>query len=204
VLAPERRRRRQGDTGDVLAVTPDGRSAGGRTQPTRPGASTAPLMIANDTVYVGAYDGNLYAFDLERRAVLARPPATPSGRARDTLDGIVYIAVEYYDPSGGMFGVDAVTGDVVWEDQRPTDHPHSTAAIDADHGWPSSARTTATSMPGPTPITSSSGRSRRTGPSRAPSPPSTAAPSSAPGTGTSTASPSTTARRSGRSRRTAW
>jgi len=31
-----------------------------------------------------------------------------------------------------MFGVDAVTGEVVWEDRRPTDHPHSTCALDRE------------------------------------------------------------------------
>jgi len=46
------------------------------------------------------------------------------------------MAVEYYDPEGSTFAVDAADGSIVWEDPegRPTDHPHSTPAIDPDSG----------------------------------------------------------------------
>jgi len=135
VLAPNGDVVVPGDTGEVRAVTPDGevRWRTDATDTTR-GFHGTPT-IANDTIYVGAYDGNLYAFDLESGEQYWRVQLGDAiGSSPGYLDGVVYIAVEYYDPSGGMFGVDAVTGDVVWEDQRPTDHPHSTAAIDEESG----------------------------------------------------------------------
>jgi outer membrane protein assembly factor BamB len=135
VLAPNGDVVVPGDSGDVLAVRPDGevRWRADVTNATR-GFHGTPA-IANDTVYVGAYDGGLCALDLasgERHWRVQLGDAI--GSSPGYLDGTVYVAVEYYEPSGAMFGVDAVTGDVVWEDQRPTDHPHSTAAIDVDSG----------------------------------------------------------------------
>jgi len=135
VLAPNGDVVVPGDTGDVLAVTPDGevRWRADATDTAR-GFHGTPV-VANGAVYVGAYDGNLYAFDLDSGERYWRVQLGDAiGSSPGYVDGTVYVAVEYYDPSGGIFGVDAVTGEVVWEDQRPTDHPHSTAAIDAEHG----------------------------------------------------------------------
>jgi outer membrane protein assembly factor BamB len=124
-----------GDTGDLHRVT-----AGGEvvwtadvTDATR-GIHGTPA-VANGTAYIGAYDGALSAIDVETgdrywRAALG--DAIGSSPGYD--DGTVYIAVEYNDPSGAMFAVDAVDGSVEWDDQRPTDHPHSTCAIDRDAG----------------------------------------------------------------------
>lgn len=124
-----------GDTGVVQRVTPDGevvwRAA---TDPAVRGIHGTPA-IANGTVYVGAYDGALYAFDLEtgirewKTKLGDAIGASPAYR-----DGLVYIAVEYYAPSGSVFAVDAATGRVVHEDDRPTNHPHSSPAIDPDAG----------------------------------------------------------------------
>jgi len=47
-------------------------------------------------------------------------------------EGRLFVGVEYYTPSGAIFGVDAGSGEVLWSDQRPTDQPHSSPAI--DHG----------------------------------------------------------------------
>ncbi|GAB6861058.1 PQQ-binding-like beta-propeller repeat protein [Haloplanus litoreus] len=122
-----------GDAGDVRRVNPDGDVVWtAAVEETARGIHGTPV-VANGTVYVGAYDGALYAFDLgtgERfwRRVLGDAIGSSPGYH----DGTVYIAVEYYDPSGAMFGVDAVTGEVVWADHRPTDHPHSTCALDRE------------------------------------------------------------------------
>ena len=124
-----------GDTGRVHRVTPSGevRWTADTEESTR-GIHGTPA-VANGAVYVGAYDGALYAFDLETgERVWRRQLGDAVGSSPGYHDGTVYIAVEYYDPSGGMFGVDAVTGDVEWVDRRPTDHPHSTCAIDRDVG----------------------------------------------------------------------
>ncbi|WP_255198337.1 PQQ-binding-like beta-propeller repeat protein [Halorarius litoreus] len=91
--------------------------------------------IVDDTVYIGAYDGVLSALDLATGARRWRANLGDAiGSSPGYHDGVVYIAVEYYEPSGAMFGLDAATGEVVWEDQRPTDHPHSTCAIDREAG----------------------------------------------------------------------
>ncbi|PSP86297.1 cell surface protein [Halobacteriales archaeon QS_1_68_17] len=124
-----------GDTGQVRRVTPDGevRWVADTDHSTR-GIHGTPA-IANGAVYVGAYDGALYAFDIESGERRWRADlADAIGSSPAYHDGTVYIAVEYYDPSGAMYGVDAGTGEVVWDDQRPTDHPHSTCAVDRAAG----------------------------------------------------------------------
>lgn len=124
-----------GDSGEVWSVTPDGgRNWTTTIDPTPRGMHGTPA-IANDTVYVGAYDGALYAFDLhtgERRWRESLGDAIGSSPAYH--DGRVYIAVEYAEPSGSVIAVDALDGSVRWSDYRPTDHPHSTLAIDRDAG----------------------------------------------------------------------
>jgi outer membrane protein assembly factor BamB len=91
--------------------------------------------VANGTVYIGAYDGAIYAYDLATGEQFWRSELGDAiGSSPAYHDGSVYIAVEYYVPSGSMFGLDAVTGEVQWEDDRPTNHPHSTCAIDRETG----------------------------------------------------------------------
>jgi outer membrane protein assembly factor BamB len=124
-----------GDTGEVWAVRPEGeiRWRTDATDTTR-GFHGTPA-IANGTVYVGAYDGALYAFDLETGERYWRTQLGDAiGSSPGYHDGRVYIAVEYYEPSGAIFALDAVTGEVVWEDRRITNHPHSTCAIDREAG----------------------------------------------------------------------
>jgi len=124
-----------GDTGEVWKVAPSGeiRWRTDATDTTR-GFHGTP-MVANDAVYVGAYDGALYCFDLETGTQYWRTQVGDAiGSSPGYHDGRVYIAVEYYDPSGGIFALDAITGEVVWQDQRVTNHPHSTCAIDRETG----------------------------------------------------------------------
>jgi outer membrane protein assembly factor BamB len=124
-----------GDTGDVRRVTPGGDVVWtAAVEASTRGIHGTPV-VANGAVYVGAYDGALYAFDLGTgERFWRRKLGDAIGSSPGYHDGIVYIAVEYSEPSGAMFGVDAVTGEVVWEDRRPTDHPHSTCALDRDAG----------------------------------------------------------------------
>ncbi|ELZ30285.1 pyrrolo-quinoline quinone [Halosimplex carlsbadense 2-9-1] len=124
-----------GDNGEIRRVTPAGEEVWrSSVDPTSRGVHGTPA-VANGVVYVGAYDGALYAFDLESGERYWRSKLGDAiGSSPGYHDGTVYIAVEYHDPSGAMFAVDAVTGDVTWEDQRVTDHPHSTAAIDREAG----------------------------------------------------------------------
>jgi len=124
-----------GDDRVVRRVSPDGEVKWTATvEPTSRGMHGTPT-IANGTVYVGAYDGALYAFDLETgERYWRRKLGDAIGSSPGYHDGTVYIAVEYYEPSGALFAVDAVTGEAVWSSQRPTNHPHSTCAIDREAG----------------------------------------------------------------------
>jgi len=122
-----------GDTGDLWRVTPGGEAVWtAAVDETTRGVHGTPA-IANGAVYVGAYDGALYAFDLETGdRFWRRKLGDAIGSSPGYHDGTVYVAVEYHPPSGAVFGVDAVTGEETWVDHRPTDHPHSTCAIDRE------------------------------------------------------------------------
>lgn len=124
-----------GDTGDLRAVAPDGEVRWTAETDTDGRGIHGTPAIANGAVYVGAYDGALYAIDLETGERHWRAPLGGAiGSSPGYRDGTVYIAVEFHPPDGSMFAVDAVTGEVEWEGERPTDHPHSTAAIDREAG----------------------------------------------------------------------
>jgi outer membrane protein assembly factor BamB len=135
-----------GDTGMIYSVTPDGTVnwvAG--THPSGYGIHGTPV-VAEGTVYIGAYDGALYAFDVttgeQRWRTQFGDPDAPSplgggiGGSPIYHEGTIYVAVEFAAPypSGGLFAVDAVTGAVEHEDRWPTGHPHSTPAIDHETG----------------------------------------------------------------------
>jgi outer membrane protein assembly factor BamB len=124
-----------GDAGDLRRVTPGGEVAWTADVSDAGRGIHGTPAVANEAAYIGAYDGALSAIDLESgerfwRAILG----DAIGSSPAYYDGTVYIAVEYDDPSGAMFALDAVDGSVQWDDQRPTDHPHSTCAIDREAG----------------------------------------------------------------------
>lgn len=124
-----------GDTGEVHRVNAAGDVRWTTSvEPTSRGIHGTPA-VANGTVYVGAYDGAMYALDVEtgeRRWRTGIGDAIGSSPAY--FNGICYIAVEYSTPSGSVVALDAATGDVRWIDRRPTNHPHSTIALDPDIG----------------------------------------------------------------------
>jgi outer membrane protein assembly factor BamB len=124
-----------GDSGRVWSLRPDG-TVRWRVEPTDAtrGFHGTPA-IANGMAYLGAYDGVLYGLDLESGDVRWRTQlADAIGASPAYHEGTVYIAVEYAAPSGALYGVDAGTGTVTWKDPRPTDHPHSSPAIDREAG----------------------------------------------------------------------
>ena len=124
-----------GDTGTVRRVSPDGEVLWDTSvERTARGIHGTPA-VANETVYVGAYDGAMYAFDAETGERRWRTGIGDAiGSSPVYFNGVCYIAVEYADPSGSVAALDAETGDVRWIDHRPTDHPHSTVAIDREAG----------------------------------------------------------------------
>jgi outer membrane protein assembly factor BamB len=124
-----------GDTGTVRRLSParEVRWTADVEATTR-GIHGTPA-VANGQAYVGAYDGALYGFDLATGERLWRTEIGDAiGSSPVYYRGICYIAVEYAEPSGSVAAVDAATGDVRWIDHRPTDHPHSTIALDPDAG----------------------------------------------------------------------
>lgn len=124
-----------GDDGAVRRVTPDGDVRWiAETDSTGRGIHGTPV-VANGRAYVGAYDGALYAFELgDGERLWKRSLGGSIGSSPKYHDGTVYVAVEHPTPDGSMAGVDALTGEVVWEAAPPTDHPHSTLAIDREAG----------------------------------------------------------------------
>lgn len=122
-----------GDDGTVYALAPNGEVYwAAATDPSGRGIHGTPT-IANGAVYVGAYDGAVYAFDLRTGERKWRTELGDAiGSSPTYYDGSVYIPVEYSEPSGSVFAVNAEDGAIEWEDDRPTDHPHSTPALDLD------------------------------------------------------------------------
>ncbi len=123
------------DTGRVRAIAPDGEVQWAMTITQATRGSHGTPAIANDTVYIGAYDGALSALDLETGKRRWRTELGDAIGASPTYyNGSLYVAVEHAAPSGSVVAVNAATGDVQWRDSRPTDHPHSTVALDREHG----------------------------------------------------------------------
>lgn len=124
-----------GDTGNVYRFTPEGEFVwAAPTNPSTYGIHGTPA-VANGAVYVGAYDGATYAFDAETGDRIWRTKLGDAiGSSPAYHDGEVYVAVEYFDPDGKLFALDARTGEVLREATEPRSHPHSTPAIDPDAG----------------------------------------------------------------------
>lgn len=126
-----------GDTGYLSAISDDGEILWqGETDMVGRGIH-GTAVVADGMVFIGAYDGILYAFDADSGEEQWSTKLGGSIGGSPKYDGnVLFIAVEYPDPEGSIFAVDPESGDVVWEDaeSRPTDHPHSTPAIDPDTG----------------------------------------------------------------------
>ncbi|WP_226481723.1 PQQ-binding-like beta-propeller repeat protein [Natrinema amylolyticum] len=126
-----------GDTGHLVALDADGEERWRTGTDTDGRGIHGTPAVADGRVYVGAYDGVLYAVDAESGDIDWETKLGGSiGSSPLYHDGHLVMAVEYPDPEGSTFIVDASDGAVVWEDpqHRPTDHPHSTPALDLESG----------------------------------------------------------------------
>jgi len=126
-----------GDTGYLTALSSDGETIWQKETDMEGRGIHGTPVVADGTVFIGAYDGILYAFDAESGDKQWQTKLGGSIGGSPKYDGdAIYVAVEYPDPEGSMFAVDPDSGDVRWEDEesRPTDHPHSTPAIDPETG----------------------------------------------------------------------
>ncbi len=91
---------------------------------------------AEGRVFIGDYSGWLYAIDVEDGSLLWERKLGGSIGASPVLhQGYIFIAVEFPDPDGQIFVVDAATGDSWYETPKLGNHPHSSVSIDPDRGW---------------------------------------------------------------------
>jgi outer membrane protein assembly factor BamB len=123
-----------GDTGNVHRV--GDHAATVWSAPTRPsdaGIHGTPA-VDDERVYVGAYDGFLYAFDLDTgQEDWSTRLGTWIGSSPVLHEGQVFVAVETPEPSGRVAVVNASSGEEVFRDDRPTNHPHSSIGISVEH-----------------------------------------------------------------------
>ena len=135
VLAPDGNLVLADDTGRVRSMTTDGDVDWATTFTQAGRGSHGTPAIANETVYVGAYDGALSALDLQTGERRWRTELGDAIGASPTYyNGVLYTAVEHAAPSGSVAAVDAATGAIQWRDSWPTDHPHSTVTLDRERG----------------------------------------------------------------------
>lgn len=122
-----------GDTGAVHSVTPAGeRNWSASLHDSERGTHSTPAVV-EEYVFTAGYDGAVYAFDADSGDELWRTKVSDAiGSSPVYYDGLVYVATEFYTPSGGMVALDAATGALVWEDNRMTNHAHSITGIDVD------------------------------------------------------------------------
>jgi len=124
-----------GDTGAVYSVALDGVvNWGTATWPSARGTHGTPA-VTEEAVYIGAYDGAMYAFSREDGSLKWRTEIGDAiGSSPRYADGTIYVSVETTDPSGIMAVLDAGSGEIEWTDDRVTDHPHSSVALDPETG----------------------------------------------------------------------
>jgi outer membrane protein assembly factor BamB len=124
-----------GDTGTVHSFTPSGeRNWSAPLFPSTRGTHSTPAIV-EEYVFTAGYDGAVYAFHAETGEELWRTEVSDAiGSSPVYYDGLVYVATEFYTPSGGMVALDAATGAIRWEDTRVTNHAHSQAGLDPAAG----------------------------------------------------------------------
>lgn len=130
-----------GDTGRVVGMTPDGEERWStQTDATKLGFHGSAAIV-DDTVYIGGYDGALYALDLASGDVVWKTEAATLddalaiGSSPAYYDGTLYFICEYTDPySGALWAVDPETGEPIWNDDRIWGRAHPSPAIDLQRG----------------------------------------------------------------------
>ncbi|WP_436344432.1 outer membrane protein assembly factor BamB family protein [Natronorubrum sp. FCH18a] len=130
-----------GDTGWVYAYAPTGELRWS----TRTGATElgfhGSAAVVGDTAYIGGYDGDLYALDVESGEIVWRTRsdeldgALAIGSSPAYHDGSLYVVSEFGSPSTGtIWEIDPDTGDPLWSDDRMWGQPHPSPTIDLEAG----------------------------------------------------------------------
>jgi len=122
-----------GDTGSLHRISSAGTVLwSASTHPSGFGIHGTPA-IDDGSAYVGAYDGALYAFDLDSGDLQWRTVLGGSiGSSPVVVGDRVFVSVETREPSGLVSVVNASTGEEVFRDERVTNHPHSSIAVSED------------------------------------------------------------------------
>ncbi|WP_293030395.1 PQQ-binding-like beta-propeller repeat protein [Natronococcus sp.] len=130
-----------GDTGFVHGVQPSGEPRWlTETGATDLGFHGSPAIV-DDTAYIGGYDGDLYAIDVETGEIVWRTRAhelegtLAIGSSPAYYDGTLYVIAEYGSPSSGaLWTFDAATGEPTWHDDRIWGQPHPSPTVDLETG----------------------------------------------------------------------
>ncbi|QAU13414.1 cell surface protein [Halorubrum sp. BOL3-1] len=121
------------DTGRVRSIAVDGTTNWATTVSDNDRGSHGTPAIAGGLAYVGTYDGVVSAVSVASGEVEWQTEVGDAAAASPTYhEGTLYLAVEHTPPSGSAVALDAESGEEVWRDDRPTDHPHSTVAVDLE------------------------------------------------------------------------
>ena len=129
-----------GDTGWIHAMSPTGETRwAARTGATELGFHGTPA-IAHGVAYVGGYDGDLYAYDVETGEQLWRTRASDLhgalaiGSSPAYIDGTIYVVSEYTNPrEGTLWVIDPETGQPLDYDDRLWGRPHPSPTIDLEY-----------------------------------------------------------------------
>ncbi|ELY39762.1 outer membrane protein assembly factor BamB family protein [Natronorubrum tibetense] len=130
-----------GDTGWLYGYTPGGELRWS----TRTGATDlgfhGSAAVVGDTAYIGGYDGDLYALDVDTGEIVWRTRsadldgALAIGSSPAYHDGSLYVVSEYGSPSTGtLWEIDPNTGEPTWKDDRMWGQPHPSPTIDLEAG----------------------------------------------------------------------
>jgi len=97
--------------------------------------------IVDGVAYIGCYDGDIYALDMDSGDVVWNVSSEDLG---DTLaigsspayyKGILYVVAEYENPSSGaLWAIDAETGEIIHVDDRMWGQAHPSPTIDLEYG----------------------------------------------------------------------
>lgn len=121
------------DTGRIRSLSPSGETNWSTSISDDDRGSHGTPAIAEGLAFVGTYDGVVSAVSVDTGDVEWQTDVGDAAAASPTYhEGKLYVAVEYATPSGTVVVIDAESGEVDWRDDRPTDHPHSTVAVDLE------------------------------------------------------------------------
>ncbi|TKX78767.1 cell surface protein [Halorubrum sp. SD626R] len=121
------------DTGRIRSLSPSGETNWSTSISDDDRGSHGTPAIADGTAYVGTYDGVVSAVTVDGGEIDWQTEVGDAAAASPTYyEGKLYVAVEHATPSGSVVVMDAESGEIEWRDRRPTDHPHSTVAVDVE------------------------------------------------------------------------